>query len=142
MGEVDRLAEATKLAEHFRLGDISLSDIADRIFEKQSGTDRALIVVDQFEELYTLTADEEIRRCFLGEILRACSRVGSKVKVVLTLRGDFVGNALASRTLSDRGEEFNIGIGSSGAGCGNQVGDPSGSRTTGNGATKMAVMDD
>jgi hypothetical protein len=29
------------------------------------------------------------------------------------------------------GEEFNIGIGSPGAGCGNQVGDPSGSRTTG-----------
>jgi hypothetical protein len=28
-------------------------------------------------------------------------------------------------------EEFNIGIGSSGAGCGNQIGDPSGSRLAG-----------
>ena len=54
MGEVDRLAEATKLAEHFRSETISLYDIVERILEKQSGTDRMLIVVDQFEELYTL----------------------------------------------------------------------------------------
>ena len=42
----------------------------------------------------------------------------------------------------DRGrEEFNIGVGSLGAGCGDQVGDPSGSRTTGNDTTEMVVMD-
>ena len=75
MGEVDRLAEANKLAEHFRLREISLSEIVERILEKQSGTDRVLIVVDQFEELYTLTADEEARRRFLDEILAANSRV-------------------------------------------------------------------
>jgi len=38
-------------------------------------------------------------------------------------------------------EEFNIGIGSPGAGCGNQVGDPGRSRTTGNDTTKMVVVD-
>jgi hypothetical protein len=67
MGEVDRLAEATKLAEHFRSGTISLYDIVGRILEKQSGTDRVLIVVDQFEELYTSTSDEEARRRFVDE---------------------------------------------------------------------------
>ena len=40
-----------------------------------------------------------------------------------------------------RREEFNIGIGSPGAGGGNQVGDPSGSRMTGNDSTEMSVMD-
>ena len=54
MSEVDRLAEAAKLAEHFPVGTVSLYDIVERILEKQSGTDRVLIVVDQFEELYTL----------------------------------------------------------------------------------------
>jgi len=111
MGEVDRLAEATKLAEHFRLGEISLSDIVESILKKQSGTDRVLIAVDQFEELYTLTTDEEARRRFLDEILAASSRVGSKVNVVLTLRGDFVGKALAYRPLSDRLQDAQINLG-------------------------------
>ncbi|MBV8176935.1 MAG: toll/interleukin-1 receptor domain-containing protein, partial [Verrucomicrobia bacterium] len=66
MGEVDRLAEASQLAEHLSSGTISLSDIVEHILEKQCGTDRVLIIVDQFEELYTLTSDEEVRRCFLG----------------------------------------------------------------------------
>src|SRR6516164_11643320 len=111
MGEVDRLTESTKLAERFRLGEISLSDIVERILEKQCSTDRVLLVVDQFEELYTLTADEEVRRRFLDEILATSSRVGSKVNVVLTLRGDFVGKALACRPLSDRLQDAQINLG-------------------------------
>ena len=111
MDEIDRLVKATKLAEHFRLREVSLSDIVERILEKQSATDRVLIVVDQFEELYTLTADEEARRRFLDEILATSSRVGSKVNVVLTLRGDFVGKALAYRPLSDRLQDAQINLG-------------------------------
>jgi hypothetical protein len=111
MGEVDRLAEATKLAEHLRSGTISLYDIVGRILEKQSGTDRVLIVVDQFEELYTLTSDEEVRRRFVDELLAASSRAGSKANITLTLRGDFVGKALAYRPLSDRLQDAQINLG-------------------------------
>jgi TIR domain len=111
MGEVDRLAETTKLAEHFRSGTISLYDIVGRILEKQSGTDRVLIVVDQFEELYTLTTDEEARRRFVDELLAASSRAGSKANITLTLRGDFVGKALAYRPLSDRLQDAQINLG-------------------------------
>jgi len=43
--------------------------------------------------------------------------------------------------VSDGGrEEFNIGIGSPRAGCGNQVGDPGGSRSTGNDTAEMVVV--
>jgi len=38
-------------------------------------------------------------------------------------------------------EEFNIGVGSPRAGCGNQLGHPRRSRTTGNSTTKTAVVD-
>ena len=62
----------------FRSGTVSLYDIVERILEKQSGTDRMLIVVDQFEELYTLTSDEEARRRFLDELLAASSRAGPR----------------------------------------------------------------
>jgi WD40 repeat protein len=111
MGEVDRLAEVTKLAEHFRLGTISLYDIIERIFEKQSGNNRVLIVVDQFEELYTLTSVEEARRRFLDELLTTTSRAGSKANVLLGMRGDFVGKALAYRPLSDRLQDAQINLG-------------------------------
>ena len=111
MDEVDHLAQAGKLAEHLRAETVSLSDIVERILEKQSGTDRVLIVVDQFEELYTLTSDDEVRRCFIRELLAASSRAGSKANVVLILRGDFVGKALANRPLSDQlqGALVNLG---------------------------------
>jgi tetratricopeptide (TPR) repeat protein len=111
MSEVDRLAEASKLAEHLRSGTISLHDIVGRILQKQSGTDRVLIVVDQFEELYTLTSSDEAGRRFLDELLAITSGAGCKVKVVLTLRGDFVGKALGYRPLSDRlqGAQINLG---------------------------------
>jgi hypothetical protein len=111
LDEVDRLAKAARLAEHFRSGTISLYDIVELILEKQSGTDRVLIVVDQFEELYTLTSDEEARRRFLDELLAASSGTASKANVALTLRGDFVGKALAYRSLSDRLQDAQINLG-------------------------------
>src|SRR5271165_3436631 len=111
MGEVDRLAEASKLAGHFQSGAISLYDIVERILEKQSGTDRVLIVIDQFEELYTLSSDEVARRRFLDELLAASSRAESKANIAVTLRGDFVGKALAYRPLSDRLQDAQINLG-------------------------------
>jgi energy-coupling factor transporter ATP-binding protein EcfA2 len=111
MSEVDRLRESGKLASSFKSGEVSLYDIVERILEKQSGTDRVLIVVDQFEELYTLTSDKESRRRFLDELLAASSRAGSKANITLTLRGDFVGKALAYRSLSDRLQDAQINLG-------------------------------
>jgi type II secretory pathway predicted ATPase ExeA len=111
LDEIDGLAKVARLAEHFRSGTVSLDDTVKRILEKQSGTNRVLIVVDQFEELYTLTSDEESRRRFLDELLAVGSSPGSKVTVAITLRGDFVGKAFAYRPLSDRlqGAQINVG---------------------------------
>jgi tetratricopeptide (TPR) repeat protein len=111
MSEVDRLAEVGKLAEHFRSGAVPLLDVLRRIRDKQRGTDRLLVFVDQFEELFTLTHDDVARRRFIDELLAVALCSESKLSVVLTLRGDFVGGALAYRPLSDRlqGAQINIG---------------------------------
>jgi WD40 repeat protein len=54
--------------------------------------DRPLIVlIDQFEEVYTLTADAEARRIFLATLLEAASAPGGRVSVILTMRSDFLG---------------------------------------------------
>ena len=48
-----------------------------------------LLVVDQFEELFTLCRDEEDRRRFVENLLYAGVEVQGPLRVVLTLRADF-----------------------------------------------------
>ena len=109
MTETERLAEITKLASYLAEGGISLRDIVQRALDKQPGTHRLLLVADQWEELYTLTRDDAVRRRFIDELLDAATN--SPLSVVLTLRGDFVGRALGYRPLSDRlqGAQINVG---------------------------------
>jgi TIR domain len=109
--EVDRLEEAGKLAGLFAGGTVSLHHVVQRILDEQRGTDRVLIFVDQFEELYTLAQDDAVRRKFVDELITASTLSGSKLTVAITLRGDFVGKAFAYRALSDRlqGAQINLG---------------------------------
>lgn len=109
MTRVERLAEINKLAEHFSDGSVALRDVVADVLKTQPGTDRLLLFVDQWEELYTLTADDGARRRFLAEILDASSR--GPVTVVLTMRGDFFGQALSDRSFADRlqGAQVNLG---------------------------------
>ncbi len=57
-----------------------------------------LLVVDQFEELFTLTADDEQRR-FLDGVMHAVDRPDSRVRIVATLRADFYDRPLRFRRL-------------------------------------------
>jgi formylglycine-generating enzyme required for sulfatase activity len=110
MGETDRLIETNKLAEALLNRKMALRDIVDLVLKKQPGTDRLLLMADQWEELYTLCKDEAARRCFIDNILEATAT--TKLCVVLTLRGDFFGRAVTGyRALSDRlqGALVNLG---------------------------------
>jgi type II secretory pathway predicted ATPase ExeA len=110
---VDRLSQTNKLAVGFASNEpekrIHLRDVVKQLLRSQTGTQRLLLVGDQWEELYTLTKDDTQRRRFVDELLDATSR--APLSVVLTLRGDFVGKALAYRPLSDRlqGAQVNLG---------------------------------
>jgi len=57
----------------------------------------SLVVVDQFEELFTQTRDETIRREFITRLLNLMGTA----RVVLTLRSDFLGEVAAYRALND-----------------------------------------
>jgi KaiC/GvpD/RAD55 family RecA-like ATPase len=87
MNEVDRLIEITRLSRALQENDLKVRDVVERALAKQPGTDRLLLVADQWEELYTLTPDEAGRRRFIDELLEA-SRT-APLSVVLTLRGRF-----------------------------------------------------
>lgn len=110
MRETDRLIETNKLAEALFSRTVALRDIVDRVLAKQPGTDRLLLIADQWEELFTLCKDDAVRRCFIDNILEATAT--TRLSSVLTLRGDFFGRAITDyRPLSDRvqGAQVNLG---------------------------------
>ena len=99
LNETERLAQARQLANYLRDGDIPLADVFAQI-QQNYPSERVLVIADQFEELYTLCPDETIRRNFLDKLTTfPFERVG--MVLVLTMRADFLGNALSYRPFAD-----------------------------------------
>ncbi len=59
-----------------------------------------VLVVDQFEELYTMTDDDE-REAFTLALVEAITHHKSRLRVVITLRADFYDQPLTSRELGE-----------------------------------------
>jgi len=98
--EVDRREKANEKAGSFEKGTLSLRDLTEIALGEQPGTQRLLLVVDQWEELYTLCRDDKVIRSFTDELLNA-SRT-AQLKVIFTCRADFYGQVLGYRPLVDR----------------------------------------
>ncbi|MEM6451706.1 MAG: WD40 repeat domain-containing protein, partial [Cyanobacteria bacterium P01_D01_bin.105] len=64
-----------------------------------------VILVDQFEEVYSLCKEPEQRQAFINNLLHAASEPTGEVSVVITLRSDFLGE-------TQRQEQLNQVIGS------------------------------
>ncbi|BAZ13213.1 WD-repeat protein [Calothrix sp. NIES-4071] len=71
---------------------------------------RLLIIVDQFEEVYTLCSNAPERKLFIDSLLNAVENVPG-LTVVLTLRADFYGEALSYNRFANvlTGAQFNLG---------------------------------
>ena len=107
--ETDRLTEIKKLGDRLAAQEVCLEDVVERLLARSGGTDRLLLVVDQCEELFTLTP-LDIRRPLVETLLNALTR--APLTLVLTLRADFYGHALAlSRELSDALEGGVVNLG-------------------------------
>jgi len=130
--EFDRIAVLKKRAEQLASGEITLADVIDTTLERQPGTDRLLLVVDQWEELYTQARDLPIKgsqdaKDKLGgaqtknggissecdtfvRILLESVRSEPRLSLVLTIRGDFYGRALQDRALADQLQDAIVNI--------------------------------
>jgi len=53
-----------------------------------------VMVIDQFEELFTLVKDETDRALFLNNLVSACLDERSRVRVIINLRADFIDRPL------------------------------------------------
>jgi DNA-binding SARP family transcriptional activator len=105
LDDTSRLIEAGKLAEALLKENLPLDFAVEQTLERHAGTERLLLVADQFEELYTLCPDPKLRGRFLDELLAAvaaaASRRDSPFALLLTMRADFMGHALAHRPFAD-----------------------------------------
>ncbi|MEU9328877.1 hypothetical protein AB0D91_34655 [Streptomyces canus] len=72
----------------------------EALFTPHDGPGDTLLVVDQFEEVFTLGADAEERTRFLGELLAAVDPV-SRLRVVIAVRADFYGRCAEHGPLAE-----------------------------------------
>ncbi len=106
-----QIAQARALAKYFHDDKITLPDIFSHI-QRQHPHHRVLLIADQFEELYTLCADQKIRRSFLDTLLACFQSSPSQYNNVLitTMRADFLGNALSYPKFGDLLQNADIKI--------------------------------
>ena len=103
---IEQLIETSKLSDALRCGAVNLIDVATQSLQGQSECERLLIIVDQFEEIYTLCSSNDERQSFILQLL-SCTQVVdplriTKVSVLIALRADFLSQALSFRLLADQ----------------------------------------
>ena len=90
LGKTKQIAEAGNLADHLRERPTALTEYLLSIHQVYADH-RLLIIVDQFEELYTLDRNSNVRQQFLDALLGAAEATqGASPRLVLTLRSDFL----------------------------------------------------
>ena len=60
-----------------------------------------VLIIDQFEEVFTLVEDEQLRKHFLDLILAAIQDARSRIRVIITLRADFYDRPLYYNQFGD-----------------------------------------
>jgi WD40 repeat protein len=90
-GEVTPAHKAQEFEQvlHEREGSDGLRYLAERML----GVERAgvILLVDQFEEVFSLCDDLKQREAFIGNLMQAARGPGGRVSIILTLRSDFLG---------------------------------------------------
>ncbi|WP_088243513.1 eIF2A-related protein [Calothrix rhizosoleniae] len=105
-----QLATQVELEQHIRNNPQALREKVVEFAQIYPDTN-FLLVVDQFEELYTQNIPKEDVQAFLDVLIYAVEPACSFFTLILTLRGDFYGAALAYRPFSDILEDRVINLG-------------------------------
>ncbi|MBD1919893.1 trypsin-like peptidase domain-containing protein [Microcoleus sp. FACHB-831] len=109
MSNSDLLTKGNNIATELRKN-LKLSDVVASILETNKNATRLLLVVDQFEELYTLCPDKQEQKQFLDVLLNAIAtdyhQRTSNFTIVLTLRADFFENVLSYSLFADKLQQF------------------------------------
>ena len=104
-------SKAEDLSKLLRERKEKLRDVADHALARRGTAGRRLlVVVDQWEELYTLCERDAERADFIEMLLDAAAN--GPVQVVLTVRADFAGRLADQRDLNDRTNDARLSLAS------------------------------
>jgi hypothetical protein len=94
-----------ELIETFKKNEKTLHLIARQSLSENASAMRLVILVDQFEEVFTLSPAEDLREAFIRNLLYAAKVAQGQTLVILTMRADFypkcATNAQLAAALSD-----------------------------------------
>ncbi|MGD9092896.1 MAG: helix-turn-helix domain-containing protein, partial [Anaerolineales bacterium] len=80
-------------------------------YTQASGATHSLLVIDQFEELFTLCRDEEEQAAFVNNLLTAALHPGGVAIVVIVMRADFYAHCARFDTLRQALSQHQVYIG-------------------------------
>ncbi|NEO73598.1 WD40 repeat domain-containing protein, partial [Moorena sp. SIO3H5] len=114
LDSTDQMTQAGKLAKSLSKEELSLDNVFSNV-QRRYPNHKVLLIVDQFEELYTEYSDLQFRRSFLDCLLpgfqSANFRSSSSIVLVATIRADFLANVLSYRPLADMLQNADIKLG-------------------------------
>jgi uncharacterized protein YjbI with pentapeptide repeats len=89
LSDIERASQLAQAEELIAKGAVGLGQMFSA-----TQTQRVVLVVDQFEEAFTLCQDVKARQKFFECLLGALQRSDNKLCLVMTMRGDFFGKCL------------------------------------------------
>jgi len=112
LSETERIVALHSLADLIANG--HLPEVMDRVLTRSQAP--VLLAVDQFEELFSREWEEvlQFNRILLSAVRAQPAALGPRVSVVLTLRVDFLNNALHDPVLATALENSVVAIGQMG----------------------------
>jgi WD40 repeat protein len=109
LDKYERIARLKKRATQLAEGEVAFKDVVEELLAEQNGTNRLLLVIDQWEELYTQNENAGAQAIFLQQLLDAT--IEGPLTVVITMRGDFYGRALEDRAFAERLQDAVVNLG-------------------------------
>jgi hypothetical protein len=104
----DALGTRASILEALERDERGLHTVVQLAVDGGATDDRVVILVDQFEEIFTLVHDEADRNRFVATLLYASSVAGGATVVVATMRADFFGKCAAVPGLAARLSERDV----------------------------------
>jgi WD40 repeat protein len=95
------LEETQTLLKQLESDERSLHIYVGRTLSNQTEESRFLIVIDQFEELFTLCREQEVKTKFINSLRYAATVNGGQTIVVITMRADFLPHAAQQIDLAE-----------------------------------------
>src|SRR5271157_5801090 len=100
-----------ELISEFQKNEKTLHLIARQSLPENAPDKRLMVVVDQFEEVFTLCRKEELREALIRNLLYAAKVAQGQTLVIVTMRADFYGKCAANADLAAAFSDHHILVG-------------------------------